>query len=296
MFTGTGVALVTPFLPDGELDLPALRTLVQRQIDGGADYLAVLGTTGEPATLTEQEQRQVIETVSDAAQGRIPLVLGAGGNDTAAVCMRFRRYTEQYRPAGLLSVSPYYNKPTQEGIYRHYRALADCTDLPVIIYNVPGRTASNISAETTLRIARDCPNIAAVKEASGNVEQIMQILRERPQGFGVISGDDLLTLPLMAAGCEGVISVIANAFPEQFSAMVRAARAGDFAAARRLHYALMPATQLAFAEGNPAGVKMLLHLQGLMSPQVRLPLVSASDSLKLRMQQALQVLSSAEHV
>jgi 4-hydroxy-tetrahydrodipicolinate synthase len=285
--SGTGVAVVTPFTVEHHVDHAALRGIIDHLIAGGVEYLVALGTTGESATLNAEEQKAVIETFVAHCEGRIPLVLGAGGNDTRAICAKVNAYTQAYRPAAILSVSPAYNKPTQEGIYQHYRAVAASTDLPLILYNVPGRTASNVAAETTLRLAHDCANVVAVKEASTNLDQCMRIMANKPADFQLISGDDPTTLPLIALGASGVISVTANALPQAFSQMVRAALSQDLVEARRLQYHLLPAMTLNFAEGNPAGVKQLMALQGLCTPEVRLPLVKCSADLRERMRQLL---------
>ena len=269
-FQGTGLALVTPFAADGSLDRAALARLVNHSIDGGVDFLVVLGTTGETATLATDEKKQVLETVAETTNGRIPLVVGVGGNNTAAVCAQL----EAGLPSGytgVLSVSPYYNKPTQEGIYQHYA--------PVILYNVPGRTGSNVLANTVLRVAQDCPNAVAMKEASGNLEQAMAIIQSAPAGFDVLSGDDNLTLPLLACGAKGVISVSGQAYPRLFSGMVRDARAGRLEDAQRAHYELFTFTQLLFAEGNPGGIKAALAHLGLCENFLRLPLVPVSAEL-----------------
>jgi 4-hydroxy-tetrahydrodipicolinate synthase len=294
LFHGTGVAVVTPFLSDRSLDLTALRRLTNHLISGGIEYLVVLGTTGEVATLNEDEQKLVIETVLEENQGRVPVVIGVGGNDTRKICKTASAYSEQFDIQGLLSVSPYYNKPSQEGIYQHYKAFAQATDLPIILYNVPPRTASNMSATTSLRLAHDFANIVAIKEASGDLEQCMHILREMPDGFTLLSGDDALTIPLISLGAAGVISVTANAFPRMFSDMTRAALSGDFEQARHLFYRLMPLINLNFAEGNPAGVKCELACQEICQDQVRLPLVAASDELKENIASAIQKLPLAQ--
>jgi 4-hydroxy-tetrahydrodipicolinate synthase len=287
-FTGTGVAVVTPFDQSHQLDLPALQRVLEHLIVGGVEYLVALGTTGESTTLSADEQKQLLDTIFAVCKGKAPVVIGAGGNNTLQLCEKVEALTKAYpEAAGILSVSPAYNKPQQAGIYQHYRAVAESTDLPIILYNVPGRTASNLAAETTLRLAHDLPNVVAVKEASGKLEQVMEIIRQRPEGFAVLSGDDLLSLPIIAMGGEGTISVTANALPDPFSRMIRAALAGDGHTARRLHYALMPLIELNFAEGNPAGVKGMMALQNLCGPAVRLPLVSASPALSTQMQQAL---------
>jgi len=282
-FQGTGLALVTPFAADGSLDRAALVRLVNHSIDGGVDFLVVLGTTGETATLATDEKKQVLETVAETTNGRIPLVVGVGGNNTAAVCAQL----EAGLPSGytgVLSVSPYYNKPTQEGIYQHYTAVCGSTDAPVILYNVPGRTGSNVLANTVLRVAQDCPNAVAMKEASGNLEQAMAIIQSAPAGFDVLSGDDNLTLPLLACGAKGVISVSGQAYPRLFSGMVRDALAGRLEDAQRAHYDLFTFTQLLFTEGNPGGIKAALAHLGLCDNVLRLPLVPVSDELngKLR--------------
>ena len=277
-FQGTGLALVTPFAADGSLDRAALARLVNHSIDGGVDFLVVLGTTGETATLATDEKKQVLETVAETTNGRIPLVVGVGGNNTAAVCAQL----EAGLPSGytgVLSVSPYYNKPTQEGIYQHYTAVCGSTDAPVILYNVPGRTGSNVLANTVLRVAQDCPNAVAMKEASGNLEQAMAIIQSAPAGFDVLSGDDNLTLPLLACGANGVISVSGQAYPRLFSGMVRDARAGRLEDAQRAHYELFTFTQLLFAEGNPGGIKAALAHLGLCENFLRLPLVPVSAEL-----------------
>ena len=277
-FQGTGLALVTPFAADGSLDRAALVRLVNHSIDGGVDFLVVLGTTGETATLATDEKKQVLETVAETTNGRIPLVVGVGGNNTAAVCAQL----EAGLPSGytgVLSVSPYYNKPTQEGIYQHYKAVCGSTDAPVILYNVPGRTGSNVLANTVLRVAQDCPNAVAMKEASGNLEQAMAIIQSAPAGFDVLSGDDNLTLPLLACGAKGVISVSGQAYPRLFSGMVRDALAGRLEDAQRAHYDLFTFTQLLFTEGNPGGIKAALAHLGLCENFLRLPLVPVSAEL-----------------
>jgi 4-hydroxy-tetrahydrodipicolinate synthase len=277
-FQGTGLALVTPFAADGSLDRAALARLVNHSIHGGVDFLVALGTTGETATLTSDEKKQVLETVAETTNGRIPLVVGVGGNNTSAVCAQLEAGLPQGY-TGVLSVSPYYNKPTQEGIYQHYKAVCGSTDAPVILYNVPGRTGSNVLANTVLRVAQDCPNAVAMKEASGNLEQAMAIIQSAPAGFDVLSGDDNLTLPLLACGAKGVISVSGQAYPRLFSGMVRDARAGRLEDAQRAHYDLFIFTQLLFAEGNPGGIKAALAHLGLCENVLRLPLVPVSAEL-----------------
>ena len=278
-FTGSGVALVTPFHKDGSIDFDALKKLVQLQIDGGTDFLVVQGTTGESPTLSQEEKMQVLQTVIDVNQGKLKIVYGVGGNNTMAVGETLKKV-----PAGvdgILSVSPYYNKPIQKGIIEHYKYIASCTDLPIILYNVPGRTGSNVLPETTIALA-EISNIVAMKEASGSMEQIMEIIRLRKPDFGVLSGDDAITMPLIAAGADGVISVVANAFPEKFSKMVHASMEGDLDTARKEHYDLLSITKMFFEEGNPGGVKVALAVRGIMEENMRLPLYPVSDGLRAR--------------
>ena len=278
-FTGSGVALVTPFDNSGKIDVMALRKLVQLQINGGTNFLVVQGTTGESPTLSQNEKQIVLDTVIDENNGRLKIVYGVGGNNTIAVGELLKQVPQGVD--GILSVSPYYNKPTQRGIIEHYTYLSKCTDLPIIIYNVPGRTGSNVLPETTLALAH-LDNMVAVKEASGNMEQIMDIIRQRKASFGVLSGDDNLTMPLIAAGADGVISVVANAFPELFSTMVNAAIKGDLLSARSAHYELFSITKMFFEEGNPGGVKVALAARGIMDEYMRLPLMPVSDNLRNR--------------
>lgn len=278
-FTGSGVALVTPFDVSGKIDVMALRKLVQLQINGGTNFLVVQGTTGESPTLSQSEKQIVLDTVIDENNGRLKIVYGVGGNNTMAVGELLKQVPQGVD--GILSVSPYYNKPTQRGIIEHYTYLSKCTDLPIIIYNVPGRTGSNVLPETTLALAQ-LDNMIAVKEASGNMEQIMDIIRQRKASFGVLSGDDNLTMPLIAAGADGVISVVANAFPELFSAMVNASMKGDLLHARAAHYELFSITKMFFEEGNPGGVKVALAARGIMEEYMRLPLMPVSDDLRNR--------------
>ncbi len=280
-FKGSGVALVTPFQTDGSIDTQALKQLVQLQIDGGTDFLVVQGTTGESPTLSQDEKRLVLDTVLEVNNGRLPVVYGIGGNNTAGLAALFQNLPSGVD--GILSVSPYYNKPIQKGIVAHFKQVASYTDLPIILYNVPGRTGSNMSVETTLELA-ELPNVVAVKEASGNMEQIMDIIRQRKLGFGVLSGDDNLTMPLIAAGADGVISVVANAFPERFSQMVHASIANDLTLAKAAHYDLFNVTKMFFEEGNPGGVKVALAARGLMQETMRLPLYPVSEGLRTRIQ------------
>lgn len=275
--------MVTPFKNDGSVDYKQLEKVTQHIIKGKCEYLVVLGTTGESVTLTKEEKKSVVKCVINAADKKVPVVLGHGGNNTQELLEGLNTLNFKGIDA-LLSVSPYYNKPTQEGIYQHYKALAQNSPLPIILYNVPGRTASNITADTTLRLAHDCKNIIAVKEASGNIEQMMKIINGKPKDFLVISGDDALTLPLSACGGDGVISVVANAFPKDYSEMVRLSLKGDFAKAQKLHYKLLEIIGLLFVDGNPAGVKCAMQLLRVCNDKVRLPLVGVtkptSDRLK----------------
>jgi len=275
-FKGTGVAIVTPFNSDKSVDYNALEKLVNHLISNGIDYIVVQGTTGESVTLSKQEKEETLAFVIKVNNGRLPIVLGIGGNCTNTVVETFKT-TNTDGVDAILSVSPYYNKPTQEGIYQHYKAVAEVSKLPIILYNVPGRTSSNILPATTLRLANDFDNIVAVKEASGNLEQCMEIINNKPADFLVISGDDALVLPMIASGGDGVISVIANAFPKGFSDMVSAVLDSDMETARTLHYKYFEMIHYLFIEGNPAGVKVALKELGIMNDDVRLPLVSVSN-------------------
>lgn len=288
-FTGTGVALVTPFHADGKIDFQSLKQVVDHVIDGDVDFLVALGTTGETPALSKNDRMEVTQAILQANGGRKPVVLGMGGNDTAEL-LDYLQAFDMKGIAGLLSVTPYYNKPSQEGLYQHYKAMLSATDLPILLYNVPPRTACNLKAETTLRLANDFKQIVGVKEASGDMGQIMQLLLERPKGFKVLSGDDLLTLPMLSLGAEGVISVIANAYPRQFSNITRAAMAGDWDEARRLHFALLPMMHLIFEEGNPTGVKAAMFVQKLLQNELRLPLIPSSAALLERIKTAHQQL------
>lgn len=270
--SGMGVALITPFKEDESIDFDALARLIEYQIQNGTDYLVVLGTTAETPTLTEAEKMAIQDFVLERAKGRIPLVLGVSGNNTRAVVDRLKRDPLDGFDA-VLSVVPYYNKPSQEGIYQHYKAIAAATVKPVILYNVPGRTGVNMTAETTLRLARECNNIIAIKEASGNITQMDDIIKNKPVDFMVISGDDGITFPLLTLGAVGVISVIGNAFPKEFSKMVRLALNGDFKQALQIHHRFTELFRLLFVDGNPAGVKCLLNMMGYIENRLRLPLV-----------------------
>jgi 4-hydroxy-tetrahydrodipicolinate synthase len=286
-FQGTGVAMTTPFKADGSLDLEALRKLTHHLIDGAVEFLVVLGTTGESATTSAEEQITIVETVMQANAGKLPIVLGVGGNDTAKIVAKAKDWSQRFKPDAFLSVSPYYSRPSQEGIFRHFSAIAEATTTPIILYNVPSRTGSNMLAATTVRLANAYPHIVAMKEASGNFEQTMEIIRDKPSGFNVLSGDDAITLPLIGAGADGVISVVANALPKAFSGMVRQALAGDFVAARVGHYALLRFTQLLFAEGNPVGIKAASEILGIGTAAVRMPVWEATDELKAKLKAEL---------
>jgi 4-hydroxy-tetrahydrodipicolinate synthase len=276
-FTGTGTALVTPFDNKGNIDFSALSKFVNFQIDNGIDFLVVQGTTGESPTLSWKEKLEVLECVKDANKKRLPIVFGLGGNNTLDVQNKLAQLPEGVD--GILSVSPYYNKPTQSGIVAHFKAVASATDLPIIMYNVPGRTASNMSVETTLELA-EVSNIVAVKEASGNMEQIMKIIRQKPKGFGVLSGDDALITPLRSMGADGVISVVSNAFPKEFSDMVKMGGTDKHKLAVEIHNDLADITDMFFAEGNPGGVKVTLKHRDLMGDFMRLPLFPVSEMLQ----------------
>lgn len=277
-FIGTGVALVTPFKKDGSVDAQALKNIVQFQIDNGIDYLVVLGTTAESATLTKEEKQVVIRSIVEANDGKLPLVLGIGGNNTAEVVRELTSGDLSDFDA-ILSVSPYYNKPTQEGIYQHFKTLAENSSLPIILYNVPGRTASNMLPETVARLATDFENIIGIKEAAGDMVQAMKLISVVPEDFLVISGDDMIALPMVLAGGAGVISVIGEGFPKEFSEMIRLGLEQKPKEAYQIHYQLAPAIELIFAEGNPAGIKAIFKNRGLAENTVRLPLVCASESL-----------------
>jgi 4-hydroxy-tetrahydrodipicolinate synthase len=275
---GTGVALVTPFKQNFEIDFNALEKVINYVIDNGCEYLVTLGTTGETPTLNEEEKNAIIYFTYDVVKERVPVVVGIGGNNTKEVCKNLEHYP-LHKAAAVLSASPYYNKPSQEGLFQHYKIIAETSPKPVILYNVPGRTGSNITAATTLRLAEEVENIAGIKEASGNMIQCMHILKDRPESFLVVSGDDHLTLPLIACGMDGVISVAANCFPKEFSEMVRLALQDDLNSARLLHYKCLEGNDLLFAENNPAGVKAFLAALGLIENFLRLPLVPLSKEL-----------------
>lgn len=278
-FSGTGVALVTPFRKQQEsVDFTKLENLIENIISSGVNYIVALGTTSEAATMTESERSAVQEFIVETVNGRIPIMLGLGGNNTLSLTDTIAA-TNFDGISGILSVAPYYNKPNQRGLLQHYRSVAEASPVPVVLYNVPGRTGVNISVETTLTLAEECPNIVGIKEASGNMAQVMELLRCRPEGFSVISGDDALTLPMLALGADGVISVMANALPQEMSQMVKLAMKGDIKKALPLHYAMLPLMNAIFEEGNPTGIKALMEIEGLINNVLRLPLVKASKPL-----------------
>lgn len=276
LFTGTGVALVTPFKKDRKIDYDALGRIVNHCIQGQVDYVVALGTTGEAVTLSRDEKKRVVQYVIGAAAGRVPVVIGIGGNETEKVVNTIKQ-TDFTGISGLLSVTPYYNKPSQAGLIKHYKAIADKSPVPVILYNVPGRTGINMTAETTLALAGEANNIVAVKEASGSMIQMMEIIKGRPPGFAVISGDDAISLPLMAMGGHGVISVAANAFPKEISAIIRESMSGNYTAAQTVHYAMLDMFGALFVEGNPSGIKAALDILGLAQNILRLPLTPVSQ-------------------
>lgn len=287
---GMGVALITPFKADESVDYNALMRLVDYQLQNNTDFLCVLGTTAETPTLTEYEKQKIKEMVIERVNGRIPILLGVGGNNTRTLVETLQ--TNDFKGVdAILSVVPYYNKPSQEGIYQHYKAIAEATDLPLVLYNVPGRTGVNMKAETTLRIANDFKNVIAVKEASGDITQMDDIIKNKPDGFNVISGDDGITFPLMALGAVGVISVIGNAFPREFSRMVRLTLQGDYTHALDIHHKFAELFKLLFVDGNPAGVKAMLSAMGMIENKLRLPLVPTRITTFEAMRKILQELN-----
>lgn len=288
-YAGSGVAIVTPFLENGDLDIASLEKLVEHMVKGGVDYLVALGTTGENPTLSKEERQQVYSLVNQFNKGRLKLVAGIGGNDTRAVVKSMNEF-DLTGYSAILSVSPYYNKPNNEGLFQHYKAINDNAPLPVIMYNVPGRTGMNVNVATTLRIANECKNIVATKEASGNVEQIMQIIKDKPTGFEVISGDDGITLPMMACGAIGVISVVGNAYPKLVSELVNLCLEGKFIEARPHHEKMLPLIGSMFAEGNPSGVKAYLSELGITKNTFRLPVVGVSNQLMQTIQQLMKTI------
>ncbi len=285
--TGTGVAIVTPFLSNGEIDYNSLSDLLNSLIENGVDFIVGLGTTSEAVTLTSDEKNEVMRHVIDVVNSRVPVVMGIGGNNTNAVVNEIQN-TDFKGISAILSVAPYYNKPNQRGIYEHFRAIAENSIVPIIIYNVPGRTSSNISAETTIKLAQDFSNIIAVKEASGNLEQVMEIIKNKPNEFSVLSGDDALTFPMIALGADGVISVVANAFPKDFSRMVNFARNSNNVEAREIHYKILGIINLLFADGNPAGIKAALEIFGVIGNNLRLPMVPVLHELYLNLAKSIE--------
>ena len=284
------MAIVTPFKNDLSIDFSALGRVVEHVIKGGVNYIVALGTTGESVTITKDERKAIISYVAEAINGRIPLVVGVGGNNTQEVINSLRQMNYQ-GVDGILSVAPYYNKPTQKGIFQHFKAIATCSQLPIILYNVPGRTSCNISADTCLDLAHECENIIAVKEASGDITQIMKILKGKPDSFSVISGDDWLTIPVIAAGGSGVISVLANAFPAQTSEIVSSSLKNNFKISRELQFRFLELLELLFTEGNPAGVKAMMNILEICHNTLRLPLVPVSRSTYSRIQKAIEDVS-----
>lgn len=287
---GMGVALITPFKEDESIDFTALGKLVDFQLRNETDYLVVLGTTAETPTLTSEEKKEITKFVVNRVNGKIPVVLGVGGNCTKAVVEQLKSSDFEGIDA-ILSVVPYYNKPTQEGIYQHYKKVSEATKIPIILYNVPGRTGVNMTADTTLRIARDFENVVAIKEASGNITQMDEIIKSKPKDFMVISGDDGITFPLITLGAVGVISVIGNAFPKEFSKMVRLALNGDYSSALQIHHKFTELIDLLFVDGNPAGVKSMLHTMGYIENYLRLPLVPTRMTTYEKIRAVLQDLN-----
>ena len=288
-----GIALITPFKKDGSIDFDALECLVEYQIENGTDFLVILGTTSENPTLTEEEKDEIARVVIAKNNKRLPIVMGIGGNNTRTVVEKIKS-TDLSQVDAVLSVVPYYNKPSQEGIYQHYKAITEATNTPIVLYNVPGRTGVNMKAETILRLAHEFPNIVGVKEASGNFAQIDEIIKNKPTHFMVISGDDGITFPLITLGAVGVISVIGNAFPREFSRMVRLAMRGDLAGAREIHYRFTELMELLFVDGNPAGVKSMLSMMGFIENELRLPLVPTTLKTTERMREVLDQIKSLE--
>lgn len=287
IFKGLGIALVTPFTADGQVDYKSLKRLLEYQIDNGADFLCILATTGETPCLTQQEKDNITQLVKDVTHGRLPILKGCGGNNTAAIVEELKN-SDWTGIDGILSVCPYYNKPSQEGLYQHFKAIAEASPLPVVLYNVPGRTGINLKPETTVRLANDCENIVAIKEASGSLEQVDEIIKNKPKRFDVISGDDALTFSMVASGAAGVISVIGNALPKEFSRMIRLEFRGEYEPARKIHHAFTELYSLLFVDGNPAGVKALLHEMGFIENQLRLPLVPTKVSTLQKMAEILK--------
>ena len=289
IFKGLGIALITPFTSDGSVDYNALKRIIDYQLDNGADFLCILATTGETPCLTKDEKSAIKTLVVNRVKGRVPILMGCGGNNTRAVVEEIRE-TDWLGVNGVLSVCPYYNKPSQEGLYRHFKAIAEASPLPVVLYNVPGRTGINLKAETTVQLAEDCENIIAIKEAGGSLEQVDEIIKNKPARFDVISGDDALTFPMIASGAAGVISVIGNALPKEFSRMIRLEFNGEYEAARKIHHRFTELYSLLFVDGNPAGVKALLHEMGMIENELRLPLVPTRITTMQKMAEILKEL------
>lgn len=286
-FSGVGVALVTPFKQNGDVDDERLQQLVEDVINGGVDYVVALGTTGESPTLSVAERHSIVQLVSKTIAGRVPLIMGIGSNNTAEVAHEVANVDIAGVDA-VLSVAPAYNRPNQEGLYQHFKCIAEHSRLPIILYNIPGRTATCVEPDTLLRIAHDCKNVIGVKEASGNINKIMRIIKNKPEGFAVISGDDAITLPLLSVGIDGVISVIANAYPFKFSQMVHAAMNNDFQTARTLHYELLDIIQCCFKDGNPSGIKSVLSAQGRINNRLRLPLVPVNADVQHQIEELVK--------
>ena len=289
IFKGLGIALVTPFTANGEVDYKAIVRLVEYQIQNGADFLCILATTGETPCLSTEEKENIKKLVVDTNRGRLPILMGCGGNNTRAVVEELKT-ADWTGIDGVLSVCPYYNKPSQEGLYQHFKAIAEASPLPVVLYNVPGRTGINMKSETTVRLARDCENIVAVKEASGSLEQVDEIIKNKPERFDVISGDDALTFSMVASGAAGRISVVGNALPKEVSRMIRLEFKGEYEAARTIHHIFIELYSLLFVDGNPAGVKALLHEMGFIENVLRLPLVPTRITTLQKMTEILKTL------
>lgn len=289
IFKGLGVALITPFTSDGNVDYKSLTRLVEYQIDNGADFLCILATTSEAPCLSTEEKEKVKQLVIEVNRGRLPLLMGCGGNNTKAIVEELKN-SDWCGIDGVLSVCPYYNKPSQEGLYQHFKAIAEASPLPVVLYNVPGRTGVNLKAETTVRLANDCENIIAIKEASGSLEQVDEIIKNKPARFDVISGDDALTFSMVASGAAGSISVIGNALPKEVSRMIRLEFNGEYEAARIIHHRFTELYSLLFIDGNPAGVKALLHEMGFIENVLRLPLVPTRITTLQKMTEILKTL------
>ena len=290
IFKGLGVALVTPFTTEGEVDYKALKRLVEYLIQNGADFLCILATTGETPCLSTDEKNKIKQLVIDVNRGRVPILIGCGGNNTRAVVEELKT-TDWTGIDGILSVCPYYNKPSQEGLYQHFKAIAEASPLPVVLYNVPGRTGVNMKSETTVRLANDCENIVAIKEASGSLEQVDEIIKNKPDRFDVISGDDALTFSMVASGAAGSISVIGNALPREVSRMIRLEFKGEYEGARTIHHRFTELYSLLFVDGNPAGVKALLHEMGFIENVLRLPLVPTRITTLQKMTEILKTLN-----